>query len=104
MPGECPAASRTAGLPPGAPAFLDQLAEFIEDFISVNQLSTFRLGRASFELDLELLKTLFPFFLLSLQEPKSLSNHFASGLVSARLHSALKERVEFRRKRYIHGR
>src|SRR5438445_5544431 len=87
MPGECPAASRTAGLPPGAPAFLDQLAEFIEDFIAVNQLSTFRLSCASFELDLKLLKILFSFFLLSLQEPKSLSNHFAGGLVSARLHS-----------------
>jgi len=58
MPGECPAASRTAGLPPGAQAFLDQLAEFIEDFIAVNQLSTFRLGCASFELDLKLLKIL----------------------------------------------
>ncbi len=53
----------------GAPAFLDQLPEFFENCITVEQLSARSLGGAAFQLGFELLERLILF--LTLQKPKS---------------------------------
>jgi hypothetical protein len=47
----------------GAPAFLDQLPEFFENCIAVEQLSTRGLSGTAFQLGLELLEGLIRFFI-----------------------------------------
>jgi hypothetical protein len=67
------------------------------------QLSTFRLGCATFELGLELPEAFFPLLLLPFQQPESFSDYLAGGLIPAGFHAALEKRAEFRRERYVYG-
>ena len=56
---------------------------------------------APFQLCLELTKGFVAFLLLAFQEPQSLANDFARGLVTAGLDAALQETIEFRSHRDV---
>jgi hypothetical protein len=87
----------------GPASFFDHLAKFIENLIAIEQVAPLGLASASFQSCFELMKGLFTLLLVTFKEPQRLSHDLTRGLVTAGLHTVLKERIQFRGDRNVHG-
>jgi len=78
-----------------APALFEQLAKFIEYFVTIQQLAALGLRSPTLKFRLQLLEGFIAFPFVTFEKTEGFAHNFAGGLVASGLHAALKKSIQF---------